>query len=69
MDTHHAMQIFHGVFLVDSDGKHPPPYTLVTLEDIQQKRWRFNPVVGDQLGIGMEQGQRHLEHYGPPPAG
>ncbi len=63
MDTHHAMQIFHGIFLVNSEGAHPPPYTLVTLEDIQQGRWRFNPVVGDHLGMSAEQGQLHLEHY------
>lgn len=63
MDTHHAMQIFHAVFLVDNAGKHPPPYTLITVDDIEHGRWRFNPAVGNQLNISAEDGQRHLEHY------
>ena len=25
MDTHQAMQIFHAVYLIDADGKHPDP--------------------------------------------
>ena len=29
LDTHHAMQIFHAIWLVDERGEHPPPYTLV----------------------------------------
>lgn len=63
MDTHHAMQIFHGVFLVDEEGRHPPPYTLITVADIESRRWRFNPAVGEELGMSAEQGQRHVEHY------
>lgn len=42
LDTHQATQIFHPIFLVDENGEHPPPYTLVTAEDIQSGRWRFN---------------------------
>jgi len=63
MDTHHAMQIFHGVFLLDDAGRHPPPYTLITVDDVMKGRWRFNPAVGDHLGMSPEEGQRHLEHY------
>lgn len=63
LDTHYAMQIFHPVFLVDQQGRHPQPYTLVTREDLQKGRWSFNPAVGEMLGISPEYGQRHLEHY------
>src|SRR5919197_229629 len=45
LDTHQAMQIFHDVFLVDADGNHPPPYTLVTVQDVFDGRWRPNPDV------------------------
>ena len=45
MDTHRAMQIFHGIFLVDAAGRHPPPYTLVGAEDVAAGRWRVNPEV------------------------
>src|SRR3954463_9418878 len=29
LDTHQAMQIFHGVWLVDENGRHPEPYSLI----------------------------------------
>jgi hypothetical protein len=29
------MQIFHAVWLVDDDGNHPAPYTLVSAEDVE----------------------------------
>ena len=39
MDTHQAIQIFHGIFLVNDQGEHPPPYTLISAEDIEQGVW------------------------------
>jgi nicotinamidase-related amidase len=63
MDTHQAMQIFHAVYLVNDQGGHPDPFTLVSVEDIERGRWRFDPEVGRSLGIDAEQGQRHLLHY------
>ena len=30
LDTHTPFQIFHRTFLVDADGQHPDPYTLVS---------------------------------------
>lgn len=63
LDTHQAMQVFHPIFLVDADGNHPEGNTLVTYEEIQSGRWRFNPRVAESLGFDPEFGQRHLEHY------
>jgi nicotinamidase-related amidase len=63
LDTHQALQIFHALWLVDADGRHPPPYTLVSIEDIQNGRWRFNPVAAASLGLDPAYGQRQLEHY------
>ena len=40
LDTHRAYQIFHAAFLVDSDGRHPPPYTVVTTADVEAGTWR-----------------------------
>jgi nicotinamidase-related amidase len=62
-DTHFAMQIFHPILLVNQEGQHPEPYTLVTYEDVEEGRWKFNPAVADMLGIEPEFGQRHLLHY------
>jgi nicotinamidase-related amidase len=63
MDTHETVQIFHPIFLVNEQGAHPAPYTLVSVEDIQQGRWRFNPAVAKSLGISEEYGERQLLHY------
>jgi nicotinamidase-related amidase len=63
MDTHQAMQIFHPIYLVNAQGEHPGPMTLVTNEDIQQGRWMFNPQVAKSLGIRVETGQKHLLYY------
>jgi nicotinamidase-related amidase len=63
MDTHRAVQIFHSVFLVNESGEHPPPYTLVTLEEIENSTWRFNGALAPGLGIDAAFGQRYLEHY------
>lgn len=63
MDTHEAMQIFHPIFLVNERGEHPEPFSLISAEDIEQKRWRFNHALAESLGISTAYGQQHLHHY------
>ena len=63
LDTHHAMQVFHAIWLVDEDGNHPEPYALISPEDVEAGRWRVNEAVADALGIGAEYAARHLVHY------
>src|SRR4051812_10719719 len=63
LDTHHAMQVFHSIWLVDENGNHPPPYTLVSAADVEAGRWRFNPAVAEALGIDLDYAERHLAHY------
>jgi nicotinamidase-related amidase len=63
LDTHQVMQIFHAIFLVDDNGDHPMPYSLITVEDVASGRWKFNPALSDQLQISADYGQKHLEHY------
>ncbi len=63
LDTHLPLQIFHAPFVVDTDGNPPPPFTMLTLEDLQAGRWRFNPAIATELGLTPEEGQRHLVHY------
>jgi len=43
LDTHQAFQIFHAPFLVDGEGRHPDPYTLVTPDDVAAGRWTVDP--------------------------
>jgi nicotinamidase-related amidase len=63
LDTHHAMQVFHAIWLVDAGGAHPDPYTLVSPEEVAEGRWEVNPAVADEVGIDLDYAQRHLVHY------
>jgi nicotinamidase-related amidase len=63
LDTHQAVQIFHALWLVDERGEHPPPYTLVTTEDVERGVWRANPGAARTLGLDEAEAQRHLLHY------
>ena len=63
MDTHHLMQIFHPLFLIDGQGNSPEPFTLVSDEDLRAGRWKFNPLLSPSLGITPEYGQKHLLSY------
>jgi nicotinamidase-related amidase len=63
LDTHHAMQVFHAIWLVDERGDHPAPYTLVSAEDVSTGRWRLNSAVAEALGIDIDYAERHLAYY------
>jgi nicotinamidase-related amidase len=63
LDTHQATQIFHPMFLVNDQGEHPAPYTLVSSEDIQKGLWKFNPILAEDMRVTVKNGQSLLEHY------
>jgi nicotinamidase-related amidase len=63
MDTHHAMQIFHPIYLVNERGEHPAPYTLVSAEDVERGVWRFNAAIATSLALDPDYAQRQLLHY------
>jgi nicotinamidase-related amidase len=63
LDTHKAIQIFHAIYLIDDEGNHPAPYTLISVEDVESGRWRFNAMAAEELGITPEVGQKNLVHY------
>jgi nicotinamidase-related amidase len=63
LDTHHAMQVFHAIWLIDENGDHPAPYTLVSAEDVELGRYRVNPAVVEALGLGRDYAERHLAFY------
>jgi nicotinamidase-related amidase len=63
LDTHHAMQVFHALWLVDEQGNHPEPYTLVRADDVESGRWRMNAAAAEALGIDAGYAERHLAHY------
>jgi nicotinamidase-related amidase len=63
LDTHQALQIFHRVFLVDEQGRHPEPFTLVTAGDVESGRWRVDPATASGLGLDPGYGEQHLRYY------
>jgi len=63
LDTHHAMQVFHAIWVVDEHGDHPAPYTLISADDVEASRWRMNPAVAEALGIDVDYAERQLAHY------
>lgn len=63
LDTHHAMQIFHSVFLVDENGDHPQAMTQISVEDVLAGRWKFNTAIADSLAVSPAYGQEYLLHY------
>lgn len=64
MDTHTAMQIFHSVFLVNDKGENPPPFSLISCDDIESGKWKVNPAIAHSVINGkyvwLEQ---YLIHY------
>ena len=63
LDTHRALQVFHALWLVDGEGQHPEPYTLVSPEDVESGRWRVNPEAVESVGFEADYAQRQLLHY------
>jgi len=63
LDTHQAMQVFHAIWLVDEDGNHPEPYTLVSADDVAAGRWQVDAAVAEALGLSGDYAERHLAHY------
>jgi nicotinamidase/pyrazinamidase len=39
LDSHHVFSIFHSIFWMDSTGKHPDPFTLISLENVEKGQW------------------------------
>jgi nicotinamidase-related amidase len=50
LDTHRARQVFHAAWLVDEEGRHPAPYTVVSADDVERGVWRaVDPAEADAL--------------------
>jgi uncharacterized membrane protein len=39
MDTHSVHQVFHPAAWVDAEGRHPPPFTVISTDDVRRGRW------------------------------
>ena len=63
LDTHQALQIFHRALLVDEEGRHPEPFTLVTADDVEAGRFRVDDGAAAGLGLDPDYAQEHLRYY------
>jgi nicotinamidase-related amidase len=63
LDSHRAMQIFHPIWLIDEQGRHPEPFTLISPDDVEWGRWRVNPAAVESTGFEADYAQRQLLHY------
>jgi nicotinamidase-related amidase len=63
MDTHQPLQIFHSIFLINDNGEHPVPYTLISVSDVEKGLWKINPDILGALGIDQNQAKNYLLHY------
>ncbi len=65
LDSHKPYQIFFSHWWVDpATGKHPDPYTLITLEDVNRGKWQavLNPLwsIGEYLPALKKNAQKDL---------
>ncbi|MBF2079137.1 MAG: isochorismatase [Synechococcales cyanobacterium T60_A2020_003] len=63
MDTHTATQIFHPVFWMDAAGQNPPPMTMISVEDVEQGKWRVNPAIAHNVDMSADELQAYALHY------
>jgi len=40
IDTHQPFQIFHPSWWVDENGNNPPPFTIISLDDLNKGKWK-----------------------------
>jgi nicotinamidase-related amidase len=40
LDSHHRVDVAHPIFWLDSSGKHPDPFTIITAEDVKNGLFR-----------------------------
>lgn len=39
LDSHHLVDIAHPIFWIDSNGKHPAPFTIITVDDVTSGKY------------------------------
>ena len=40
LDSHHLLDIAHPLFWVDAKGKHPQPFTTITVDEVHNGKWK-----------------------------
>lgn len=63
LDAHLAYAIFHQLFVLDESGRHPAPYSVISVLDVRDGRWRASPWMASALRVTLPEAQRHLLYY------
>ena len=62
LDSHQRTHIAHAIFWVDADGHHPPPFTIISKDDVKTMKWRpknpDNQQAADYYAQKLEEGGR-----------
>lgn len=59
IDTHIPQQIFHPFWWIDENGNHPAPFTLITLNDIDNGKWKgFDPIKSREYLFNLEKNSK-----------
>lgn len=54
IDTHQPFQIFHPCWWIDATGNNPDPFTVITIEDVENGKW--TPVIMPNASIDYLKG-------------
>ena len=62
IDTHQPFQIFHPAWWIDENGNNPPPFTAITLADLDCGKWRavINPIASRDYVENLEKGGKKV---------
>ncbi|WP_142849464.1 cysteine hydrolase family protein [Telmatospirillum sp. J64-1] len=69
MDEHTPYQVFHTAFWQDAEGRHPAPFTQISLDDLDQERLRPSPAAVALVPADVPPAERpswaeqQLRHY------
>jgi len=70
MDSHGTKHIAHSMMWVDRDGNHPQPFTTISLDDVQKRRWRASRKENQEACLSyvtdLNEGQKYTLTIWPP---
>ncbi len=57
LDTHNPFQIFHPCWWIDEKGNNPPPFTVISKDDLDSGKWRpvFEPLWSREYVKNLEE--------------